>query len=93
MDKHSSPAMHLKSSAFFSGEILYIGGQPLATSSCVASGNHWQYADNKTARGGKEKIKLNGSTANLSQAKHIKILTLIISFPHREKGISAVNSL
>lgn len=58
MDLWINTVLHLKSSAFFSGEILYIGGQPLATSSCVASGNHWQYADNKTAGGEKEKNKI-----------------------------------
>lgn len=35
-----------------SSQYIYTGGQLLATSLCVDSGNHWQYADKRTVEGG-----------------------------------------
>lgn len=62
-----------RSTQLWSSVSLHVGGQLLATSWCMASGNHWQYADNKTAQVEKthKKTRLNGEKASRIRLKSL----------------------
>lgn len=76
---------------------LYIGGQLLATSWCMASGNHWQYADNRTVGGEKYTIKKKFEWL-YNQIRHRQITSRLLK-PHiylqfsTQKGVRLCSQL